>query len=98
MTHNRVNYQKGCRCAECVEANTNYKRSLQTYYIECRAAGITPGGLENVWDLHGNAKTYEWYGCRCQECKEAVRLDRNIKRQVAWLRRQAVAQRLRSET
>lgn len=56
-------YRRGCRCANCRQANTQaVARSKATRYSDPTAADRAG---------HGKRTTYNNYGCRCAPCKEA---------------------------
>jgi hypothetical protein len=74
----RSKYNDGCRCDECREANRWYKAAKQAANLSetasRRAAYDQAGYSENDPALHhGTLSTYEWYGCRCSDCKRAAR-------------------------
>lgn len=61
-------YGWGCRCSECREAATAWRRTWGGYkskqeHLAMLAAQAAP---------HGSAKRY-WCGCRCPECQDAGR-------------------------
>lgn len=56
----RYGYIRGCRCADCTQANTEYHKKL-TARLAQTPFGQIPHGLNG----YGN------YGCRCQVCLDA---------------------------
>ncbi|MFE9448361.1 hypothetical protein [Streptomyces sp. NPDC006739] len=56
-------YAQGCRCPECRAANADRCRGLQERRVADPEAADRAG--------HGNASTYQNYGCRCRPCTEA---------------------------
>lgn len=65
-----------CRCRRCKDANAEYKRAKTAQYRGLQASkGRTDisSDIQSFLDglTHGLPSTYEWYGCRCEDCKEA---------------------------
>lgn len=67
-------YNRGCRCAECRQANTEYCKQ-QRY-----KNGVTP---KDEYDReraarvpHGTQHKYKKHGCRCDECRAWSRQNR----------------------
>lgn len=80
VTHGkRYTYtKKRCRCDKCKEANAEYKLTKTTYHRSIQASpdrqSLSPDAqaiLDKV--THGTLSAYEWYGCRCEKCKETKR-------------------------
>lgn len=57
----RATYVAGCRCAECVTANTDYFSGWKA----------TQKPLAADDPRHGRDATYNNYGCRCDRCAAA---------------------------
>src|ERR1035437_1208508 len=67
-----------CRCQLCKEANAEYKRNKTAYYKSLTSSKGLKVGVSFIQSplpqlTHGLPSTYEWYGCRCEACTEAVR-------------------------
>lgn len=63
-THGRRStYTGGCRCLECLDADTAYQKARRA----ARAA------LPDEEKPHGTARCYTHYGCRCEACTKAAR-------------------------
>lgn len=56
-------YAQGCRCTECRSAHAERHRMQQQRRLSDPKAADRAG--------HGNASTYQNYGCRCRPCTEA---------------------------
>lgn len=60
-------YIKGCRCAECCAANTEYHKQRR------RRNGVKERVIVNETPVdgvtHGTRAAYERAGCRCPECR-----------------------------
>jgi len=73
----RYTYTKRkCRCDKCKEANAQYKSYKTANYRALQASQASESLSTDAQDFlasltHGLPSTYEWYGCRCRECKEA---------------------------
>lgn len=63
-------YVRGCRCADCTEANTarikrrKYERFAERVEVDGRLVAVNAA-------KHGIKSTYGNWGCRCQPCTEA---------------------------
>lgn len=67
-----------CRCKECRAANAEYKRNKVA-----DNKGVTEASSAAFYDAfaddkipqltHGIPSTYEWWGCRCNDCTGAER-------------------------
>jgi hypothetical protein len=57
-------YSVGCRCDDCKRAH-----ALAAYQARRRR-------VVTDFAMHGKASTYKNYMCRCDLCREAVRLER----------------------
>lgn len=56
-------YAQGCRCDDCRAAHAERHRGQQRRRMSDPEAADRAG--------HGNASTYQNYGCRCRPCTEA---------------------------
>ncbi len=56
-------YAQGCRCTKCRAANAERCRGQQERRVADPEAADRAG--------HGNASTYQNYGCRCRPCTDA---------------------------
>lgn len=71
-----------CRCRICKDANAKYHRDKVAYYRSLSQSEDKHGDLSSISDskgpayLHGKVTTYDWYQCRCQECRQAVAVKR----------------------
>lgn len=75
VTHGkRSTYTKHkCRCLRCREANAEYKRNKTAHYRSLQAPEdrkVYRTGSSGILGeiTHGLPSSYEWYGCRCEEC------------------------------
>lgn len=73
----RYTYTKHkCRCPECKRANAEYKSYKTAQYRNLQASAAREDASADAQDFlskltHGLPSTYEWFGCRCNECKKA---------------------------
>jgi len=71
-----------CRCSLCKDANAKYHRDKVAYYRSISQSEAKQGGVSGVpvdkgpAYLHGKINSYEWYQCRCTECRRAVAIKR----------------------
>lgn len=56
----------GCRCRECMDANTDRYERRREERRRLAAAGEIPAGVK-----HGSDSTYTNWGCTCAPCTEA---------------------------
>lgn len=62
-------YNTGCRCALCTEAKRVHQLEAVNRTREAAAAGLV--------DIpHGSPRGYQYYACRCDDCKAAARRQR----------------------
>lgn len=54
-----ISYRRGCRCALCRQANTEYVRRWRQ-----KIGGSLPADS----DKHGTVNGYSNWGCRCNPC------------------------------
>lgn len=76
--------KRKCRCDKCKEANAIYKRDKTAKYRSLQEAQATKSISTAAQDFlnqltHGVPSTYEWYQCRCEECKRAYKVDREFR-------------------
>jgi len=71
----------GCRCDECSEANSEWRKAQRARW---RAAGCAPGKAppRSTAVPHGTISGYTYWNCRCEPCARAMRAD-TAKRQAA---------------
>ncbi|GKQ39513.1 hypothetical protein [Streptomyces sp. A012304] len=63
----RRTYAKGCRCADCRDANRLHQAELRARWKNDPSSADRAG--------HGKPSTYKNHGCRCAECTAANTAD-----------------------
>lgn len=70
----RSHYVHGpCSCQACRDANAAYYRAATSRKLRIRASQRLEGIFQDTTIPHGVASSYEWHGCRCDDCVEAVK-------------------------
>lgn len=62
-------YNKGCRCADCKQAKSDYMRDQ---YAKARSTVTQDGNTQiNPAAPHGTRRGYAEFGCHCTPCSNA---------------------------
>lgn len=72
-----------CRCIGCKAANAKYKSTKVAHNKSVAASGMGASDGEDTEVRashipHGRANSYDWYGCRCEECRKAESRQRKL--------------------
>lgn len=63
-----------CRCELCRKANAEYKVNKVRDNVRTRASQSNESLSETTDSIvHGLPVSYEWHGCRCDECTQAAK-------------------------